>query len=47
MQIHGGYGMMSESPVSRFFRDSRQFEIGAGAPEIMREIISRYFNLEN
>jgi acyl-CoA dehydrogenase len=46
VQIHGGYGMMSEYAVSRFFRDSRQFEIGAGTSEIMREIISRYFNLE-
>jgi alkylation response protein AidB-like acyl-CoA dehydrogenase len=41
VQIHGGYGMMREFPVNRFFRDSRQFEIGAGTSEIMREIIGR------
>jgi len=45
VQIHGGYGMMSEFPVNRFFRDSRQFEIGAGTSEIMREIIGRSFNI--
>ncbi len=45
VQIHGGYGMMSEYPVSKFFRDSRQFEIGAGTSEIMREIIGRSFGL--
>lgn len=45
VQIHGGYGMMSEYPVSKFFRDSRQFEIGAGTSEIMREIIGRSFQL--
>jgi alkylation response protein AidB-like acyl-CoA dehydrogenase len=45
VQIHGGYGMMSEFPVNRFFRDSRQFEIGAGTSEIMREIIGRSFDI--
>jgi len=45
LQVHGGYGMMSEFPVNRFFRDSRQFEIGAGTSEIMREIIGRSFKI--
>jgi len=45
VQVHGGYGMMSEFPVNRFFRDSRQFEIGAGTSEIMREIIGRSFKI--
>lgn len=45
VQIHGGYGMMSEFPVSRFFRDARQLEIGAGTSEIMREIIGRSFDI--
>lgn len=45
LQVHGGYGMMSEFPVNRFFRDSRQFEIGAGTSEILREIIGRSFEI--
>ncbi|OGQ06883.1 MAG: acyl-CoA dehydrogenase [Deltaproteobacteria bacterium RIFCSPLOWO2_12_FULL_40_28] len=39
VQAHGGYGYMAEYDVSRIFRDVRLLTIGAGASEIMREII--------
>ncbi|MEP7334636.1 MAG: acyl-CoA dehydrogenase family protein, partial [Actinomycetota bacterium] len=30
LQIHGGYGFMEESPISRLFRDQKILEIGEG-----------------
>ncbi|MFH1757041.1 MAG: acyl-CoA dehydrogenase family protein [Pseudomonadota bacterium] len=41
VQIHGGYGLMHEYPVERFFRDTKLAAIGGGTSEIMRLIISR------
>ena len=41
LQVHGGFGVMEESPVPRYYRDVSGFSIGAGTSEIMREIISR------
>ena len=41
VQLHGGYGYMSEFPVERFFRDVRLWTIASGTSEIMREIIAR------
>jgi alkylation response protein AidB-like acyl-CoA dehydrogenase len=40
-QIHGGYGFMNETPVARFWRDSKILEIGEGTSEILRMVISR------
>jgi acyl-CoA dehydrogenase len=45
LQIHGGYGYMSEYPISRAWRDARLGPIGAGTNEIMREIIARELDL--
>jgi alkylation response protein AidB-like acyl-CoA dehydrogenase len=42
VQIHGGYGLMKEYPVERFYRDQRLLEIGEGTSEMQRLIISRY-----
>ncbi|MHA1975690.1 MAG: acyl-CoA dehydrogenase family protein [Candidatus Hodarchaeales archaeon] len=42
VQIHGGYGLMKEYPVERFFRDQKLLEIGEGTSEIQRLVISRY-----
>lgn len=41
VQIHGGYGYMSESRVARYVRDAKLLEIGAGTSEIRRMLIGR------
>jgi len=41
VQIHGGYGIISEYPVSRAFGDAKVLEIVEGTSEIQRVIISR------
>jgi alkylation response protein AidB-like acyl-CoA dehydrogenase len=42
VQIHGGYGLMKEYHVERFYRDHKLLEIGEGTSEIQRLVISRY-----
>ena len=42
VQIHGGYGLMKEYSVERFFRDQKLLDIGEGTSEIQRLVISRY-----
>lgn len=42
VQIHGGYGLMKEYDVERFYRDQRLLEIGEGTSEIQRIVISRH-----
>lgn len=44
-QIHGGYGFMNETPVARFWRDSKILEIGEGTSEIQRMVIARDLGL--
>ena len=41
VQIHGGYGLMREYQVERFFRDQKLLEIGEGTSEIQRIVIAR------
>ncbi|MBJ8342653.1 acyl-CoA dehydrogenase family protein [Antrihabitans sp. YC3-6] len=41
LQLFGGYGYMTEYPISRAWVDSRVQQIYAGTTEIMKEIISR------
>jgi len=42
VQIFGGYGLMKEYNVERFFRDQKLLDIGEGTSEIQRLVISRY-----
>ncbi|WP_286930605.1 MULTISPECIES: acyl-CoA dehydrogenase family protein [Aeromicrobium] len=41
LQLHGGYGYMSEYPISRAYRDTRIQTIYGGTTEIMKEIVGR------
>lgn len=45
IQIHGGYGLMTEYPTARFMRDALLNTIGAGTSEIQRLIISKGLGL--
>lgn len=42
VQIHGGYGLMKEYDIERFYRDQRLLQIGEGTSEIQRIVISRH-----
>lgn len=42
IQIHGGYGLMKEYNIERFYRDQRLLQIGEGTSEIQRLVISRH-----
>jgi butyryl-CoA dehydrogenase len=41
VQIHGGYGIMEEFPVARYWRDVKIGEIGEGTNEIQRGVIAK------
>jgi len=41
LQMFGGMGFMTETLISRFYRDGRLLSIGGGADEVMCEIIAR------
>ncbi len=45
VQIHGGYGYVTEFAAERALRDSRLGPIGGGTSQIMREIIGRTYGL--
>lgn len=41
LQLHGGYGYMSEYPIANMFADARVQKIYGGSNEIMKELIAR------
>ncbi|MHA1730100.1 MAG: acyl-CoA dehydrogenase family protein [Promethearchaeota archaeon] len=41
VQIHGGYGLMKDSHVERYFRDAKMAEIYEGTSEIQRMVIAQ------
>ncbi|MFI5609950.1 acyl-CoA dehydrogenase family protein [Amycolatopsis sp. NPDC051903] len=45
VQIHGGYGYLTEYPIARAWADSRIQPIYAGTTEVMKEIIGRSIGL--
>ena len=45
VQIHGGYGYITEFPVERFWRDARLLTITEGTTEIQLTIIARELGL--
>lgn len=42
VQVHGGYGLIGEYDIERFYRDQRILQIGEGTSEIQRLVISRH-----
>ena len=40
LQLHGGYGYMTEYPIARMWADSRVHRIYAGSNEILKELIA-------
>jgi alkylation response protein AidB-like acyl-CoA dehydrogenase len=45
IQIHGGYGLMKEYEIERYYRDQRLLQIGEGTSEIQRIVIARHLGL--
>lgn len=45
LQIHGGFGYMEESAISRLYRDQKILEIGEGTNEVQRMVIARLLDL--
>jgi acyl-CoA dehydrogenase/citronellyl-CoA dehydrogenase len=43
VQIHGGAGYMREYEIERVLRDIRLYRIGAGADEILLDVIGRSY----
>jgi butyryl-CoA dehydrogenase len=44
-QVFGGYGVMNDQPVGRFYRDAKVLEIGEGTNEVQRMVIARHLGL--
>lgn len=45
LQIHGGFGYMEASAISRLYRDQKILEIGEGTNEVQRMVIARHLDL--
>jgi alkylation response protein AidB-like acyl-CoA dehydrogenase len=45
LQLHGGYGYMTEYPVSRAYADARVTRIYGGTTEIMKGVVSKSLGL--
>jgi alkylation response protein AidB-like acyl-CoA dehydrogenase len=45
VQLHGGYGYMTEYPVSRRYADARVTRIYGGSTEIMKGVVSKSLGL--
>jgi alkylation response protein AidB-like acyl-CoA dehydrogenase len=41
IQVHGGYGYVTDFPVERYLRDAKLTEIGEGTSQIQRLVIAR------
>jgi alkylation response protein AidB-like acyl-CoA dehydrogenase len=45
LQLHGGYGYMTEYPIARRYADARVTRIYGGSSEIMKSVISKSYGL--
>jgi butyryl-CoA dehydrogenase len=41
IQVHGGYGFLSDFPVEKFYRDARVFRLYEGTSEVQKLVIGR------
>ena len=41
LQLHGGYGYMTEYPIARIYQNVRIGRILAGSNEVMKELVAR------
>jgi alkylation response protein AidB-like acyl-CoA dehydrogenase len=41
LQIHGGYGFITDFPVEKYYRDARVFQIYDGTNEVQKIVIAR------
>jgi alkylation response protein AidB-like acyl-CoA dehydrogenase len=41
IQVHGGYGVVGDYPVEKYYRDARVFQIYDGTNEVQKILISR------
>ncbi|MFF2112144.1 acyl-CoA dehydrogenase family protein [Rhodococcus koreensis] len=45
LQVHGGYGYMTEYPIARLYADARVTRIFGGTSEVMKSVISKSMGL--
>jgi len=45
VQLHGGYGLMNEYKVEKFYRNQKLLEIGEGTSEVQRIVIARHIGV--
>ncbi len=45
LHYHGAAGFMADSPIQRFYRDCKVFELGEGSSELQRDMIARELGL--
>ncbi|MCK8671466.1 MULTISPECIES: acyl-CoA dehydrogenase family protein [unclassified Rhodococcus (in: high G+C Gram-positive bacteria)] len=45
LQLHGGYGYMTEYPIARLYADARVTRIFGGTSEVMKSVISKSMGL--
>jgi alkylation response protein AidB-like acyl-CoA dehydrogenase len=44
IQIHGGYGFLSDYPVEKIYRDVRVYQIYEGTSEVQKMVIARHLD---
>ncbi len=44
-QVFGGYGLMNDCPVARFYRDAKVLEVGEGTTEVQQMVIAHHLGL--
>ena len=45
LQLHGGYGYITEYPIARLYADTRVCRIYGGTSEVMKTIIAKSLGL--